>query len=367
MRASQRKSEPESNIDVEPWVKEELSAIERENRKKRVAKIRELNLMKIEQKGELEVLKQKGELQKLKREMKISDPAGADAFAKSLATNPAMQKQWLSWTDQQRAIIMAGMQQSKAQGTDSDLTKYMLIAQMQNKPSTTLKDVLEVVQVLSKNKGEGNEGKNMIEAIRLGFEMSMKSRPQDTSPGTVFKETMTLLKPFYDSLSKKDKELYNQQFETIRSQIQPLSQQLKEHSEIAHLMGYQKGTGPQIELEKMKMENERWLAEQGWKHEEWRDKVNFEREKEAKRLMFDREAETNRWNTIMTIGTKWMDKASPIIDAGINATQKRIMRPPARAKQLPCSDCGTMITIVGNPESVSCPQCGLVHKRQVLK
>ena len=57
MRATYKKGPSTSNIEVEPWIKEELTVIELESKKKRIAKIRELNLVKIEQKTELEVLK----------------------------------------------------------------------------------------------------------------------------------------------------------------------------------------------------------------------------------------------------------------------------------------------------------------------
>ncbi len=379
MRATYKKGPSTSNIEVEPWIKEELTVIELESKKKRIANIRELNLVKIEQKTELEVLKQGSELQKLKREMKIGNTGESDAFGKSLATDPVMQEKWLSYTDQQRAVIMAGLQQSKALGGDSSMAQMMMLAQMNNKPTSTLKDMLEVAQMISKNRGEGNEGKNMLEAIRLGFEMSQKKNPEVGSAGNIFKETMNFLKPFYDTLSNKDKELYKQQFDVLRNQIQPLSQQLKDAGEVASLLGYQKGTGSQLEtqmaIKKMEMEHQRFMAEQGWKHEEWRDKVLFDRENTAKRLAFDRETEKNRWDTILTIGTKWMDKASPILDAGIGGAVKRISGNPTEAAtpttpqqiNLSCVKCGTPIAIIGDPESVNCPNCGLVHNKNVLK
>jgi len=378
MRATYKKGTSATNVEVEPWIKEELTVIELESKKKRIAKIRELNLVKIEQKTELEVLKQGSELQKLKREMKIGNTGESDAFGKSLATDPVMQEKWLSYTDQQRAVIMAGLQQSKALGGDSSMAQMMMYAQMSNKPTSTLKDMLEVAQMISKNRGEGNEGKNMLEAIRLGFEMSQKKNPEVGSAGNIFKETMNFLKPFYDTLSNKDKELYKQQFDVLRNQIQPLSQQLKDAGEVASLLGYQKGTGSQLEtqmaIKKMEMDHQRFMAEQGWKHEEWRDKVSFDRQNEAKRLQFDRETEKNRWDTILAIGTKWMDKASPILDAGIGAAQKRISGNPAEAANpttpqqinLACVKCGTQIPIVGDPTSVNCPNCGLVHNKNVL-
>ena len=378
MRATYKKGPSTSNIEVEPWIKEELTVIELESKKKRIANIRELNLVKIEQKTELEVLKQGSELQKLKREMKIGNTGESDAFGKSLATDPVMQEKWLSYTDQQRAVIMAGLQQSKALGGDSSMAQAMMLAQISSKPTSTLKDMLEVAQMISKTKGEGNEGKNMLEAIRLGFEMSQKKKPEGTSTGNIFKETMNFLKPFYDTLSNKDKELYKQQFDVLRNQIQPLSQQLKDAGEVASLLGYQKGTGSQLEtqmaIKKMEMEHQRFMAEQGWKHEEWRDKVLFDRENAAKRLEHDRETEKNRWDTILTIGTKWMDKASPILDAGIGGAVKRISGNPTEAAtpttpqqiNLSCVKCGTPIAIIGDPESVNCPNCGLVHNKNVL-
>jgi len=38
----------------------------------------------------------------------------------------------------------------------------------------------------------------MLEAIRLGFDMSQKNKPGGDSAGNIFKETMNFLKPFYD-------------------------------------------------------------------------------------------------------------------------------------------------------------------------
>ena len=52
-----------------------------------------------------------------------------------------MQEKWLSYTDQQRAVIMAGLQQSKALGGDSSMAQAMMLAQISSKPTSTLKDV----------------------------------------------------------------------------------------------------------------------------------------------------------------------------------------------------------------------------------
>ncbi len=241
-----------------------------------------------------------------------------------------------------------------------------------------MRDTVELFKLINSGREKGGGEKNMLEAIRLGFDMSKKNNP-DGSSSNMFKEVMQFIQPFYNTLSGKDKEIYSQQFNWLRGQIQPLSDQLKSAGEVASLMGYQKGSESQLEtqvaIKKMEMEHQRFMAEQGWKHEEWRDKILFERENEAKRLQFDRETEKNRWDTILAIGTKWMDKASPILDAGIGGAVKRIGGNPGKAANpaepqqfnLSCVKCKTPIPIIGNPNSVNCPNCGLVHNKNVLK
>jgi rubrerythrin len=70
-----------------------------------------------------------------------------------------------------------------------------------------------------------------------------------------------------------------------------------------------------------------------------------------------------------------MDKAAPIIDAGVSAVQKNILSNPStpmnpnssESVKLSCVTCGTQIPIIGDPAAVDCPKCGLTHKKNILK
>ena len=329
------------------------------------------------------IAKKEAEISKIKGSNLGGGSGEKEALIRALFNDPKIRSDWLALDNASRVTLLTTVNSLSQQGQNQNtLSMYLpfMIAQQKQNPQTSMKDMIELFKIVSGGKrNDAGKSKNMLEAIRLGFDMSQKNKPEGNSAGTIFRETMNFLKPFYDSLSNKDKELYKQQFDVLRSQIQPLSQQLKAAGEVANLLGYQKGTGSQLEtqmaIKKMEMDHQRFMAEQGWKHEEWRDKVLFEREEATKRLAFDRETEKNRWDTILAIGTKWMDKASPILDAGIGGAVKRIGGNPGKAANpaepqpfnLSCVKCGTPIPIIGDPNSVNCPNCGLVHNKNVLK
>ncbi len=328
------------------------------------------------------IAQKEAEISKIKGSNLGGGSGEKEALIRALFNDPKIRSDWLALDDTSRVTLLTTVnalsQEGQNQNTLSMYLPFMLAQQKQN-PQTSMKDMVEFFKIVSGGKGnDTGNSKNMLEAIRLGFDMSQKNKPGWDSPGNIFKETMNVLKPFYDTLSNKDKELYKQQFDVLRSQIQPLRMQLKDAGEVASLLGYQKGTGSQLEtqlaIKKMEMDHQRFMAEQGWKHEEWRDKVLYEREESAKRLLFDRETEKNRWDTILAIGTKWMDKASPILDAGIGAAQKRIIGNPNQPSSpgnsalvnISCVKCGTDIPVVGDPDSITCPNCKLVHNKNVL-
>jgi len=48
-----------------------------------------------------------------------------------------MQERWINFTDQQRAVIMAALQQFKSLGGDSSMAQVMMLAQMNSKPTVS--------------------------------------------------------------------------------------------------------------------------------------------------------------------------------------------------------------------------------------
>ncbi len=241
----------------------------------------------------------------------------------------------------------------------------LLMLQRSQNPNTTVKDMVELINVVRPATGGGD--KSIVESIRLGIDLAQKNQPQGTSE-SIFKETAAFLKPLYETLSNKDKELYNQQFKWLQGQIQPLSQQIKDAAETATIMGFTKG-GSSIELEKMRVDHEKWMAQETWKREDFRDEMKI-KEKSDER----------RWSAIENIATKWAERAAPIIDAGISAAQKKISetgpqkqtkkpKQPTTPMVVPCPDCKTLIPVTGNVESITCPNkdCGTILQRNPMK
>lgn len=297
----------------------------------------------------------------------------SEALVSNLLLNPEVQKQWLSYTDEQRTVLLTVINSTvsarggKAAGSDINSVLPLLFMRMNQNPTSNVKDLIELVNLVTGGQRKDDEGKSLIEAMRLGFEMAKSSQPQGGSREGILKEAMEFLKPLYETLAGKDKELYNQQFEFLKGQIASPADIIKSLTENAQALGFQRGN-TSLEIEKFKVDHDRWKTEQEWGQERWREEMALKKVNEQQ-----------RWQAIQDLGSKFIDRAGPVIDATIRRSTNMIQGPtaPQQAQEgataqeapqptvhtFPCQKCKEPVQVTGPPfpSTVTCEKCGEIH------
>ena len=122
-----------------------------------------------------------------------------------------------------------------------------------------------------------------------------------------------------------------------------------------------------IELRKLTIDHEKWKTEQEWKREEKLEELGIRKASEDK-----------RWETLAKISENTMEKISPLIDVVVQESQskvKNIMTPPGEKEVttpptvIPpvwTCKCGEPIPIIGDPDTLACPECGQTFEKQSL-
>lgn len=366
MRAKPRKSDSEGvEPELEPWVQQAVGMTKRDNVQTRIAKIRELKLKKIEVEAEAEVLKQEKEVEKLKGESS-GTAVGAkegEALANALLTNPKAREEWLALDDAQRSVILASINSLKGSGDQAMSFLPLMMLQMKSSPTSNVKDMVDLIKTVA----GPNRGDNTVELLKVLIPLIQEKKPE-ASPTSILKDAVSLL----TDLGKGDREYLLRELERERNQP-ALSEQIRGVLDTASALGYQRG-GSELEVEKLRIENDRWKFEQGWKMEQYRDEMGLKRQ-----------SEKDRMEMIKEFGGKFLDRAGPVIDAALDRGEKVVRGPsgtlqanppsattspptqePAKQTfEMPCEKCGTKMAVEGPPfpSEVKCDKCGAVHSQ----
>ena len=281
------------------------------------------------------------------------------------------------------ATIFAGKTPEQIKEITDDLTpeaiqKYNLMSavpQDQNtaalmaiigKKDTSVQDSVALIQAVTKDKGSNQMDLKGIAALMK--EMRETAQPQTPATKESAIETaMKYIEPMFKMMSEKDQRTYEAQLKRVEDQIVDPIAYLKGIKEIAPTLGFVpagQGGGVNMELEKMKLENDRWKTEQTWA-----------REDRLEELGLKRQAEHERNKLVEKIATTALKRAGPAIDGLVNAAQRKMKgvgksgsqpqsppQPELPPNSFLCPDCmakgkQTIIDATGMPEKVACPEC----------
>lgn len=300
--------------------------------------------------------------------------ADVGKMVEALLTKPNIQKEWLSRSEEERQTILRTVQALQVTGGvglegyggSSGLAMLFpfMLTQMSNKPSTGVKEMVELIQVVTKDRNTSNRN-DAVEMMKVMVPL-IQAQKQDQNPN-MWREAMEVLKPLYTTLSSKDQELYNQQFQFLQSQIQSPVQTLKELRESASLLGFQQAGASALEVEKLRVEQQRWQSEQNFGMEKWRMEMGMQKSNEEAR---------NRM--MMKLGTQTLKQVAPLLDSLGRELPKRLNRPPQSnpppqhqeaapppvANAFICDNCGNPISVEGDPDVVTCPSCEKTYAKQ---
>lgn len=289
--------------------------------------------------------------------------AQGDPFVKSLIVDKKAQEQWLSLDDDQRNTILAAITASKAGEQGMGLTLPLMMMQMRQNPTSNVKDMVDLIKAVAGDRRDDST----TELLKIFIPLIQEKKPE-ASATSIFKDAVNLVQ----MLTAKDREYLMRELERERSQPS-LGEQLRGVLDTAETMGYKRG-GSDLEVEKMRIEHDRWKTEQEWNREQWRDEV-----------VLRRQDAQDRMEMIKEFAGKFLDRAGPVIDATFErgekvvrgpsgtpqanppvATSPSTQEPAKKIFEMPCEKCGTKMAVEGPPfpSEVKCPSCGAVHSQK---
>jgi len=297
-------------------------------------------------------LDQKKMDQELTNTMNPSSNPQSGELAKLLLTNPNVQAQWLAMNPEARAILMASATTLSQQGQSaSSLANYMpfMLMQMKNNPATSAKEMVELINMLKL----GNPGKNETAELIKALTPLLLQKQQGKGG---ISEVITALAPFLSQMAQKDQALLLERLRNMESRIIDPIDVLKSIGANAELLGFTKGS-PNIEVEKLRASHQEKLMMINFEHQKWRNSKDLE-------IV----AEKGRRDMMSQLVNKGLDTAQPLLNRLVSNTvgEKKNPPKPQTVTALRCVDCGTAIPVKGEPAAVTCPMCGLVHKKNVL-
>lgn len=354
MRGKIRKGDYDK-VAIDP-VEAELRKLENEETKEDMHQVKNLYLKQKRLKLEEEVLNKEKKIEALRAGTPVAATINpqSDEFVRTLLTNPEFQKNWLGYTEEQRTTLLAGitayagMQGGNMQNAGNVMP--LLMMRMQQQPQTNIREIVELVHLISPQQ---NQGMNLIDAIKLGAELRRQDNPSQSITAIV-QEVKSFLEPLY-----KDREALIKEHSPP-----PLTDQLEQIGKLAEVLGFQK-SGSNFEIEKLRIDNDRWKAEKTWENQKW----------QAENLSKTMDEE-QKWNALKSIATDWMGVAAPLITAAVDTgvakiasfknptpavqqqEQPAIVQPQAMRNEMPCLKCGEKIVVEGFPDEVKCLKCG---------
>jgi hypothetical protein len=241
-------------------------------------------------------------------------------------------------------------------------------------PSTDVKTMIEIAKLMQPQQpGQPAQPAITLEGVaavfKTAFELAEKKAPPAPEPKasitTMIKDVMDTVKPFYDALAQKDREVFDLRLKQLESRIVDPREWYESVKADAEALGYVR-PGPGLggidrEVEKMKLEHEKWKLERDWEFQKWRMEMGLGEKRERE-----------KWKTIKDMITPALKKATPIIDAAVEEGEKRVRTgrgAPATTKisegeAFTCLKCGFKIPTEGFPERITCPQCKTEYEKQ---
>lgn len=253
--------------------------------------------------------------------------------------------------------------------TADDLSKLQQLVQatdtnpvsvaMRSPPSSTRDDVLLKYILESKDKSLDTA----IQLFKLMKEMQPQQAPvqiQAQPQSNKLTDTLELVKiigelnrPFYESLGKKDKELYDAKLDAVKAGMpSSLEDQIKYVKEMAPVLGLGNTATNDLDLRLEEMR-------------ENRDLDNRRLDWEQKKYEMEMDADNQKWEQITKILQGPIGQAiQGIGNAGADRVRGRGGGKAPKVVQTTCPQCAQVIFVDQDSETAVCGHCGAVLQKQ---
>ena len=248
-----------------------------------------------------------------------------------------------------------------------------MLMQVLRKPGTSVKDTIELVNTIVKmSQPPAQQGITLQGIAALMKEMRESQKPS-APPQSQVDVYDKFIKPVLDETKAMRQELAKERMFRLEKEIAELKNRPGFAEELAgkkaELEAFRDmfggGTAPNIEMQKMSLDHEKWKIERDWEILKWQQEMKLKER-----------SDRDKWKTIEKIVGPALKKAGPVLDAAVNAGRQRIStmgvaNVPAKqmAQGVLCPNClkdgvQTVIPVKGEPDQITCPTCKTVLSKQ---
>ena len=282
------------------------------------------------------------------------------------------------------SLLFAGRKPEEVKEILSSLTEdeidklaYMTVAMTNNnfanfraflrQPSTGAKEVLEAVktgvQVSKAQAPSSSTAKEVLEAVKLGLEVG-KAKSTPTPEVGIYDK---FIKPVLDETKAMRQELAKERMFRLEKEIAELKNRPGFAEELAgkkaELEAFRDmfggGTAPNIEMQKMSLDHEKWKVERDWEMMKWQQDMKLKQQ-----------SERDKMKLIEKIAVPTIKRIGPVLDAAVSAGKQKISRmgvprgvsTKQMANAFLCPKCAekdveTIIDVSDRPDVAVCPTC----------
>ncbi|MBU1173171.1 MAG: hypothetical protein KKD44_26705 [Proteobacteria bacterium] len=229
-------------------------------------------------------------------------------------------------------------------------------------PETNVKDTVALIQAVTKPNVNQQTDLKGIAALMKEMRESATPAPRGSSDDTYDK----YIKPMFDELKATREQAAKDNMARVEKEIaelknrpswaEELAQKKQEFLAFKDTLGGGGSEGTNMELARMKIENERWKMEETWKRQDRLDELGFKKhsEDERNKLVKDIVGKALKSEVVKDAVQGIKNKVGSIVNPGPSAK--------AMENKFACPDClangkTVLIDATGEPASVACPEC----------
>ena len=234
-------------------------------------------------------------------------------------------------------------------------------------PTTGGKQVLEAVKTgveVAKAQTSGMDLKGIAEIFKAGVEAAKAQTPPQQPEASIYDK---FIKPVLDETKAMREELAKERMFRLEKEIAELKNRPGFAEELAgkkaELEAFRDmfggGTAPNIEMQKMSFDHEKWKVERDWEMMKWQQEMKLKQQ-----------SERDKMKLIEKIAVPAIKKIGPVVDAAVNAGKQKIksigvprgLSTKQMANAFLCPKCAekgveTIIDVSDRPDVAVCPTC----------
>lgn len=227
--------------------------------------------------------------------------------------------------------------------------------------SLTAKDVVDIVNAVRPREGQAHQvsPKEFADAVASLAKTIAEARGGrgEGNYQDAFKAALEMLKPMFEEVVKAREEAFDAKLKALEERIVDPLEYLKAIKSAAAELGLS-GGGTSPEIEKMRIDLEKWKIEREWEMQKWT------MEEERRRM-----SEKMRWETTRKLLEPVMRRVGPLVESLGKDLAKSVRAAgygnPAKELAFPCRKCGAAVTVEPGAEAAKCPKCGQEYRRVV--